>query len=184
MPREDGESSASSSAASRIAVVDWNGAALVQTADNSDWSKIQIEPAESSGKKKAVSLPKKRDFFEKMTGFIAGPQFAAVGYKLERPGQKDVTTRISVADLSTGKAVGSAIVDGAFALLDMAPDGKSFLVKQDEFGFGKQAEVEIWTLAGSSVNRVMSATPFLDNNGKPQNVTWGAFVDDDHIAVL
>jgi len=173
------------SAGGKIISVDWSSAKLVQPAEQSNWEAIKIDAPDVKKTWKSMQLPKKRDFFEKLTGFVVGPQTAVIGYKLESrgAGEPTATTRLVTCDPVAGKS-SSVVVDGNFALLDVSPVNGALLVKKDVWGFGNQDEVEIWRVNGKTVDRQAVCTPFAGEEGPSKDVKWGAFVDENHVAVL
>ncbi|MBX3444883.1 MAG: hypothetical protein KF774_20955 [Planctomyces sp.] len=165
--------------------VDWSAAQLIQNVDESHWDQIKIEAAPAAGALKAAQLPKKRDFFEKLTGFVRSGTTAVVSYKLESRGggDKTISVRLVTVDLQSGRRTGEVTIEGDFALLDIAPSG-ALLMKKDTWGFGNQEQIEIWTVAGKTVDRQVACTPFGDENGPGRDVRWAAFIDDSKVVVL
>lgn len=165
--------------------VDWSGATLVQTGNESRWDAIEITPTGATAKK-GVALPKKRDFFEKLTGMVVGEDRAIVGYKLESRGggEQTATTRLVICDLAGGRKGNDVIVDGNYALLDVSPESGNVLVKKDVWGFGNQDEIEIWSVDGDNVEPQAVLAPFDGENGPAKDVAWSRFVDDSHVLVM
>jgi hypothetical protein len=164
--------------------VNWTKAKLVQPASKNDWAAISIEPVDGSALTEAAQLPKKRDFFEKQTGFIAEPTLAIVGYKLEKPGGKDdVTTRLVSANLKTGD-VGDVVVDGNYALLDVLGADGLMLMKQDVWGFGNQSQIEVWKAGDGGIDKQVGCVPFDGENGPAKDVKEAYFVDAGHVLVM
>jgi hypothetical protein len=106
---------------------------------------------------------------------------AAVGFVLDDP-KPSGTTRVVLCDLATGKATPAASAATKMAPLAVHDDGKQIVMRREEFGFGNQDRLEVWTLKGARVERRTVWTPYDDVQGPPRDVLWGEFLDSTHFA--
>ncbi len=132
---------------------------------------------------KSVTLPKKRDFFEKRVGAVVNlvAKRAVVGYTLARRGSKP-TTRLVYCDLERGRVLATAIGPGEMAPIALHDNGKHLLMKRNEFGFGKHDRLEVWSVKGTQAGPIVVWTPYDDLRGAARDVLWAEFVDGKTLA--
>lgn len=166
-----------------IIEIDWNDAQAVDSEPKAEKWAGAIQPGQLAGplepaKKKAISLAKRRDFFEKVQSlaFDATGTKAVVGYTLKPPGvNTQASTRLVLVDLKTGKPTATGETEGEFAPLALADDGK-VLVRRADFGFGNNDRLEIWRVKAKSIERGLKWTPHDDQQHGNRDVKWGAAV--------
>jgi len=174
------------SGAARRVSVNWAGAEKISlAATNAEWKVIPPAPAMPLFAKnpKAVSLPPKSNFFEGLTGLAVNPVSgkAVVGYTFGEPkplGQ----TRIVMCDLVSGKAGQPATASGQMVPIAVHDNGRHIVMRRNEFGFGNQDRLEIWTVNGTTVNRQLEWIPYEDTKGGQRDVMWAEFIDDSTLA--
>ena len=131
-----------------------------------------------------VVLPNRESFFEKFGGIAADPAGATalVGYTLAPPGARGGTTRLAAVDLTRGRAVRRATAEGLWVPLavDAAPGGgpagdPRALVRSADFGIGKAARLEVWSVGRRDVTRGRSWVPYESAGGRfDDDVAWAA----------
>ena len=161
---------------------DWSEARnLVLAPEKADWE-VTVAASEPppAGKARAVGLPPKSGFFERLKGMAvsADGKSAAIGYNTDEPRPTGVT-RLVLVDLEKGKLLGSATSPGLMAPLALSDDGTQVLMKRDEFGFGNADRLELWTLNGSGIAKGISFFPYGDTQGIDRDVKWAAFLSGD-----
>ncbi|HEV3345194.1 MAG TPA: SHD1 domain-containing protein [Pirellulales bacterium] len=173
-----------SSGEPRTIAVDYSGAETISLATTDKWEVDVAAPSESfASKPKTAPLPKKTNFFEGIKGIAVNRAAgkAAVGFALDDP-KPEGTTRVVICDLATGKTSGAASAATKMAPLALHDDGKQIVMRRDEFGFGNQDRLEVWTLSGPRVQRTAVWTPGADVQGAGRDVLWGEFLDSTHLA--
>lgn len=150
------------------------------------------EPQTSTGEKKVIALPGKRDFWEKFNGLAVGHGEAAntavASYSLEQragvlDNKKEITTRLVVCDLETGKAGPPIVTPGQYGVLAVYDDGAQVLMRRMEFGFGKNDLLEVWKLKGGTVSKVLAFAPYdFERAGDAaRDVVWAAFINKERL---
>jgi len=165
--------------------IDWSSAEQVSLAAQGDeW---HVDPPDGKagafpGKPKMVALPKKSGFFEGLKGLAVNPhcKMAAASFVIGEP-KPAGTTRVVLCDLGTGKCTPPATASGQMVPLAVHDDGKQIVMRRDEFGFGNQDRMEVWTLKGNKVNRSKVWVPYDDVQGGPRDVMWAEFIDEQHL---
>jgi len=159
---------------------DWSDARnLILAPDKSDWQvTISTSEAPPAGKARAIMIPAKAGFFEKLKGMVvsADGKKAVLGYTNDPPGGGETMTRVVLVDLEKSKTLGAAGSPGMMAPLALSDDGTQVLMKRDEFGFGKADRLELWTLNGSGIAKGISFFPYGDAQGIDRDVKWAAFL--------
>ena len=181
---DDSTSEDSGGSEPRTVPVDYSSAEQVNLGTTEKWE-VDV-PAAAEGfasKPKTAALPKKASFFEGIKGAavnrVAGK--AAVGFVLADP--KPGTTRVVLCDLTTGKTTVPASAPTQMAPLAVHDDGKQIVMRREEFGFGNQDRLEVWTLHGPRAERRTVWTPYDDEKWGPnRDVLWGEFLDSTHFA--
>jgi len=164
--------------------VDWSNAEQVLLAATETW---QIAPGEAgdpfAAKPKTCSLPRKSNFFEGIKGLAISrvAKKAAVGTIVAAPAQP-ATTRLLLCDLTTGKSTQPANSEGSMVPLALHDDGRQVVMRREDFGFGNQDRLEVWTLAGAKVVKRLVWAPYADAQGAGRDVMWAEFLDADHLA--
>lgn len=184
-PRSDeGEANDLGGGEPRTLKVDYSSAEQISLATTDNWE-LEVTDAGPgfSSKPKTTALPKKTDFFEGLKGIavnhVAGR--AAVSFVFGQP-KPSGTTRVVLCDLATGKASAPASAAGQMVPLAVHDDGKQLVMRRDEFGFGNQDRLEVWTLKGPRAQRSVSWIPYDDVQGGDRDVRWGEFLDASHLA--
>ncbi len=127
---------------------------------------------------RVIRLPAKASFFEKTSGLVVNEaaKKAVVGYALDQP-KPQGTTRLVPVDLATGQAQPAVTVPGQFTPVALAADGERVLMRRSEWGHGNSDRLELWSLAGGGVTKVLRFAPY-DAKGRERDVTWAAFAGD------
>jgi len=146
------------------------------------WKVAATKPADPGFEPKSVSLPPKSNFFEGLKGLAVNMKAkkAVVGYLLPNP--KPGTTRLVVCDLATGERGEPASAPGEMVVAALHDDGQQILMRREEFGFGNQDRLEVWTVDGQEVVKKLSFTPYENGQGSARDVMWAEFVDADTLA--
>ena len=160
--------------------VDLSSAEHITLASSSEKWSVDVPKADSlpeSGKMKPVLIPKKNDFFEKLTGMELSrgeKKSAVVGYLLEK--QEAGTTRIVLCDFGTGKASTAAVASGKMMPMALHDDGRQVLMRREEFGWGKHDRLEVWVPKESKVSKTIAWCPYDDEKDGNRDVTWARFI--------
>lgn len=168
----------------RVIKVDFSSAEQVNLATTEEWKVVVPTNEGFPGKPKTSALPKKSSFFEgvKRVAVNQAAGKAAVGFALGEP-KPSGTTRVVLCDLATGKATAPAVASTQMAPLAVHDDGRQIVMRREEFGFGNQDRLEVWTLKGSRAERRLVWTPYDDVKWGPhRDVLWGEFLDSSHFA--
>lgn len=140
------------------------------------------EARPTAGKPKPVSLPSKTNFFEHLKGLAfsygAKQKTAVAGFLLDKDAG---VTRITLCDLSTGKSSTPSVAAGKMAPIALHDDGRQVVMRREEFGFGNQDRLEIWTPKGNKVTKSVSWIPYDADQGAARDVMWAAFVDAEQL---
>ncbi len=185
--KSGGKTSTSAEAGAEPTVVKVNLSSADQislTAPEGEW-KVEIpKPAdEARFKPKTAPLPNKSNFFEKLKGVAVNlaAKKAAVGFVLDQP-KPAGTTRVVVCDLATGKSGSVATAPGQMSPLALHDDGRQIVMRREEFGFGNNDRLEVWTPKGTTVMKSVSWTPYGEENGGARDVVWAEFLDAETLA--
>jgi hypothetical protein len=180
-----GPASKATSETPRMVDVDWSKAQLIplQTSE-SEWQVTLPEIPAADYRPKSTPLPPTTDFFEKANGVAVNQsaKAAVVGYGLKKPSDRDGTERVMLCDLKSGRVVASGAAQGEIAPLALNDDGRQILMRRNEFGFGNQDRLEIWTLNGKKVLRSLIWTPYEEGHGADKDVIWADFIDPKTLA--
>ena len=145
---------------------------------------VEVPAAESRptpGKPKSISLPAKTNFFEGLKGlaFNRGTKpTAVVGFLLDKEAG---TTRIALCDLTTGKCGTPAVGTGKMSPIALHDDGRQVVMRREEFGFGNQDRLEIWSPKGNKVSKTVSWIPYDGDQGSARDVLWAEFIDAERL---
>lgn len=178
-PRQ--QSADAGSRAPRVVDVDLSSAEPILLADGPAAWKVDVPAVEPLAfRLRTVPLPPKSDFFEKLKGVAVSQTTgrAVVGYVLGRPGSKETTTRLVLCDLKTGKVIAQTTTAGQMAPIALHDDGRQVLMRRDEFGFGNQDRLEIWTIEEDGPRTSLVWTPYGKAWAGKKDVMWAAFLDD------
>ena len=158
---------------------------LVTPGTSGEWQ-IEIPEAKArpaSVKPKPLAIPNKTNFFEGLKGLAFNhgdkQKAAVVGFLLDKDAG---TTRIALCDLSTSKCGTPAVATGKMVPIALHDDGRQVVMRREEFGFGNQDRLEIWTPKGNKVTKSVSWIPYDADQGAARDVMWAAFIDADHLA--
>lgn len=183
----DEPSSASSVPAGKVVTVRWTAAKVLnpRTAPQ-DWKvELDPEPAGVPRAPTAISLPKKRDFFEGFSGTVsnAGEGLVCVAHKMDRGSNKD--TRIEIVDLNAGKVVREAVLENCWRPLAVADGGSTLVLRSDDFGFGGKERLTVWKL-----NPDKTSTPLRGwicsqaRQGSARDIVWAEGLQQGRLATL
>ncbi len=67
------------------------------------------------------------------------------------------------------------------APIALGDDGNRVLMRRDAFGFGNHETLELWTIRGKTIRRMLSWTAYDDGWKPNRDVNWAEFVDADHL---
>ncbi|HVX13033.1 MAG TPA: SHD1 domain-containing protein [Pirellulales bacterium] len=183
-PAEDEGDDDSGGGEPRALSIDYSSAEQVSLATTESWQ-IDVPAASDSiaSKLKTSPLPKKSSFFEGVKGIAVNRTCgkAAVVFAWDQP-KPTGTTRVVLCDLATGKTTAPASAPVQMAPLAVHDDGRQIVMRRDEFGFGNQDRLEVWTLKGPRAERKVSWIPYEDTHGAGRDVLWGEFLDSSHLA--
>ncbi|HET6425797.1 MAG TPA: SHD1 domain-containing protein [Planctomycetaceae bacterium] len=185
-PKKNADDADEPSPQSRDVSVNWTEAEVITLGGASEEWKLDPPAAEEpifKNRGKTVALPAKSNFFEGLKGLAvsAVAKKAAVGYVLGEPKPRG-TTRVLICDLETGKAGTAASTLGQMIPLALHDDGKQIVMRREEFGFGNQDRMEVWTLRGSKITKLVEWVPYTDLNGADKDVLWAEFTDAETLA--
>jgi WD40 repeat protein len=171
----------------RTVKVDLSSADQISLGAPSDEWHVEVtsaEPRSGSGKQKPVPLPAKTNFFEGLKGlaFSRGEKNAAVvGFLTDKPGDAS-TTRVALCDLATGKCGTPAVAAAKMTPIALHDDGRQIVMRREEFGFGNQDRLEVWTIKGTKIAKSVTWVPYDADQGAARDVLWAEFIDPDRLA--
>lgn len=137
------------------------------------------ETRPTAGKPKPISLPSKTNFFEGLKGLAfsqGAKRSAVVGFLLDKDAG---ITRVGLCDLSTGKCGTPSVSPGKMTPIALHDDGRQIVMRREEFGFGNQDRLEVWTPKGNKVNKSVSWIPYDADQGAARDVMWASFADPE-----
>lgn len=182
--RADDEADGAAGGEPRKLSVDYSSAEQISLAATDNWQ-LDVPDAGPgfSSKPKTSPLPKKTNFFEGIKGIAVNPVAgrAAVSFVLGEP-KPSGTTRVVLCDLATGKATAPATAAAQMTPLAVHDDGEQIVMRRDEFGFGNQDRLEVWTLKGPRAQRNVAWVPYDDAQGGNRDVRWAEFLDSSRLA--
>ncbi len=172
----------------RTVTVNWSGVRmLIPAPAGNEWNvTVGDSPDPAKGvKQRPISVAPKTNFFEKVEGVVLSNdgKRAAIGYNTDEP-RPDGVTRVVVLDLENAQPFGWAANPGKMSPLAMSDDGSQLLMKSNEFGFGKQDRLELWSLTESGIKKNLIFQPYNDAQGPDRDVKWAAFLDDKKIVTV
>ena len=168
---------------SRTGNVDWSQSQEVSlVSPDTEWQVAPLAAPAAEYRPKSVALPSKTDFFEGLHGMAVSrvAKMAVVAYGLDRHPAK--TTRVVLCDLQTGRATISESTEGLMVPLALHDDGRQILMCRNDFGFGNQDRLEIWTVENKKIVRSLIWTPYGDERGAGKDVLWAEFLDAKKLA--
>jgi hypothetical protein len=147
------------------------------------WKIAVAKPDESGFEPKSAALPPKSNFFEAIKGVAVNlkARKAAVSFLLGEP-KPAGTTRLVLCDLATGESSDPAAAPGQMVAAALHDDGQQVVMRREEWGFGNQDRLEVWTIDGNELARTLAWTPYEDAQGGSRDVLWVQFVDADTLA--
>lgn len=171
------------SAEPRTLKVDYSSTELVTLGNTEKWE-LEVPEAEGfSSKPKTSPLPPKTNFFDNIKGVavnrVAGKAAVSFGPFQAKP---EGPTRLVLCDLATGKTTSPATAATMMIPLAVHDDGQQVVMRRDDFGFGNQDRLEIWTLKRSRAERRVSWIPYDDAQHAARDVVWGEFLDSTRLA--
>ena len=169
----------------RTVRVDLSSAERIALGSPGDAWQVDIPEDDSRpvpAKSKPILIPPKTNFFEALKGLAfshGGKQRnAVVGFLLD----KDSVTRIALCDLATGKCGTPAVASGKMAPIALHDDGRQVIMRREEFGFGNQDRLEVWTPKGNKVTKSVAWVPYDADQGAARDVLWAEFIDPERLA--
>lgn len=137
----------------------------------------------SSSAGRPYTVPPKSDFFEKSSGVVFNPSMthALLGYTLQRPGQRDSSTRLVLVDLKSRKSGPSMTAPDQLGPVALSDDQQTVIMRRADFGFGNADRLEAWRLSGSSVQKGQSWHPAEDKSGAARDVLMTELLDDNRL---
>jgi len=164
-----------------------NAEQIALGAPGDEW-KIEVPVGEgrpAGSKPKAIPLPNKANFFEgiKSLAFSRGDKskVVAVGFLWDAHNTEGGLSRIALCDLNTGKCAPPASSPGKMVPIAVHDDGRQIVMRREEFGFGNQDRLEVWTPKGAKVSKSVSWIPYEGDQGGPRDVMWAEFVDGQRL---
>ncbi len=171
----------------RVVQPNWSAAqTVVMNTAGDQWSfKVEVAPPPSTARPRSLILPPKLDFFEGVRGLVVNPtcKRAIIGYTWERS-PKGAQTRLILCDLEKGRVLGTGITTGLLTPVALHNNGVQVLMRREEFGFGNQDRLELWTLGRSGIVKGLQWTPYDDVRGGERDVKWAAFHGDSRLITV
>ncbi len=159
--------------------VDWAQSEEVEISAYGDgWDVTPAYPEQLDYVPKAISLPKRVDFFEKIQGVVINEQAqrAVVGYMWNFGiKNKAPQTRLVLCDLKTGRERGQGVVFAEMAPLALHPDGELLIMKNLK---RESPNLEIWRMPNNNISRVSSFAPIQEGAFGRPSIQFAQFVDD------
>jgi hypothetical protein len=175
---------ATGSSEPRVVPVDWTNVESVSTAAPGDDWQLEIAPVELElpANLRPVPLPQKSNFFEGLKTLAVNPVARKVvaGYLLGEP-KPQGTVRLTICDLTTGRATNPAVTQGMLVPIALHDDGQHVVMRREEFGFGNHDRLEFWQVTGSRVQKLVSWTPYDNLRGGQRDIQWAAFLDAEQL---
>lgn len=177
------------STAAEALMPDWSSAKAVSPGLPTEQWKVSIaaDKAAVSGKPgKAIAVPPKSHFFEAAKALVINEtcRRAVLGYTMPEP-RPTGQSRLVLIDLNKSKSLGTATISGQFAPLALHDNGTQVLMRRDDFGFGNQDRLEVWSLTPSGIQKGVQFVPYHDvKRGGDRDVKWAAFLDEDRLATI
>ena len=185
-----GEPPASAATAeARVIVPDWSDVRAVDpTPAATEWKLTPGTPPDAALKLRTrpIAIPPKRSFWEGTQALVvnAASRRAVVGYKMDDP-KPAGSTRLVLCDLESGKALGAGVAPGQFVPASLHDDGTRVLMRRHEGHWGSNSDrLEVWSLTGTGIKKVLQWVPYDDLQGDNRNVTWAEFVDATHVVTV
>lgn len=147
------------------------------------WNFQASESAELNFVPKAVELPKRVEFFEKMQSLAINreAQKAVIGYLWTfATKEKGPQSRIVMCDLAQGTVTSAVSVGAEMVPMALHPDGKTVLMKSAE---RNQDALEFWTIQGRNVERGERFQSHNDAWGRQSEVQWARFADAETLVM-
>jgi hypothetical protein len=181
--KKSGSSAGRSGGAATIKV-NLSSADMVTLTAPGEWAvEIPKLAAEAAFKPKTAALPPKTSFFEGIKGIAVNlaAKKAAVGFIAAPPGGQP-SSRVVLCDLATGKSSKGASIPGSMVPIALHDDGEQVVMRREDFGFGNQDRLEVWTIQGSTAEKNTTWTPYEEAQGPQRDVNWVEFVDAETLA--
>ncbi len=172
----------------RTVQVDLSSADHISLASPSENWQVEIPAGEGrpvTGKSKPISLPSKANFFEGLKGLAfnrgSKSRTAVVGFLWDKQ-TSESTTRVALCDLTTGKCGAPAVALAKMIPIALHDDGRQIVMRREEFGFGNQDRLEVWTPHGKKIAKSVTWIPYDAAQGGDRDVMWADFVDPETLA--
>jgi hypothetical protein len=162
----------------------WGAARQIEvTPKSSDWNVgLPQVPETPKLASKAIMLPPKASFFEKLSDVVTNPEGTkAILTYVQGDPKPEGQTRLVLCDLEKGRVIGNGATTGQWSVLDVNSDGTKVFVRKEAFGWGNQDAVEVWELTSSGIERAVRWLPYDDAKGGDRDIKWGAFLDDERV---
>lgn len=188
--KEDEESPSAGGPAQIDPAVKWQDAQeLAPTPAQGESEKRQFEPVTGvladvkSFKAIAISPPDNKAGFKSATLNATAKKFAMSFFAEGQRGSGTGTNYVTLIDWEKGRVASPGKVEGEpYEIADLHNDGQRALMIRSVWGFNNHDRVEVWKIAGSRTNKLLSFVPLPGDDGKKnQDVGWARFIGDDRI---
>src|SRR6185436_19559487 len=143
--------------------------------------KITPDAAKVPGPARPINLAgASNEFFETMKDLVIarGGNFAAVIHENAPPG-KEAQSKLERIDLAGGKSAGVFPLSSKMVLFDVSMDGKLVALRNDEFGFGASTRLEVCSLDGNQVKKLLILFPYEKESWAPDRDISAAWLLDN-----
>ncbi len=174
----------------RLVAADWSAAKTLMLSAPQVWSLAANPPTEPSQPlaRTPIALAPPaggKGFFETVScmGFDRTRGYAFLSRVNNPPGGSKAVW-LERCDLTSGRSLGAAAMPTDIKLLDVDPSGQRMLSRSDAFGFGKNGRLDLWDVSGSAPQRLLSWEPYGAAERGNKDVSFGAFVDTNHVITV
>jgi hypothetical protein len=155
--------------------------------DKGKWEPKLGQQPSLSFEPKAVVLPGKKEFFEKMTG-AAVNQFAkraVLTHRFSRHGKQSYT-RMELVDLATGKVLANAKGEGDWQALAIDDSGENVVVLNVSKNEETKGQLGTVRIEGKAIVPVELWKPYetMDKPEKEKVVTYAKFINDNRLLTV
>jgi hypothetical protein len=187
---DDNSSDSSADDGPRSLTPDWSQSQQITVlSSDSEWKVTPPSSPAADYRPRSVPLPPKRDFFDGINGLAVSrvAKVAVVGYALGgRHGRhhgEETAIRLVLCNFETGRTAAVAETSGDNMMpMALSDDGKRILMCRNDFGFGNQDRLEIWTIKGKNIVRSLKWIPYDNVGGSGRDVLWAEFLDANRLA--
>jgi hypothetical protein len=127
-----------------------------------------------------------REFFDTMKYLVIarGGNFAAAINENAPPG-KEAQSKLERIDLANGKSAGVFSLQSKMHLFDVSANGKLVVVRNEEFGFGNNTRLEVWSLEAAQIKKLLIFFPYEKEAwGPDRDVSQAWLMDSWHVLTL